>query len=177
MINETYCIKKAQAGDRKSFDALVEHYYPQILKYCLWHMPNREYAEDAAQETFLKVAQGIKHYAERGKFRAWLYKIAENTCTDTLRQKQSDPLDEKMCYEETGFFAVEENLDFEKLLQFLNEDQREIVLLRYAQDLKLREIGDILELPLRTVQSRLRSALKTLRKIIEEGGNADEWQP
>ena len=60
-----------------------------------------------------------------------------------------------------------------RLVERLPEKQREIVLLRFAQDLTLRETADVLGLPLRTVQSRLRAALKYLKKILKEGGETD----
>ena len=65
-------------------------------------------------------------------------------------------------------------MDFLKLIRTLPPEQREVVILRFSQDLTMREIGKVLELPLRTVQSRLRSALKKLKKIYQQEGEGDE---
>ena len=73
----------------------------------------------------------------------------------------------------TGIDRAEQEADLARLVERLPEKQREIVLLRFAQDLTLRETADVLGLPLRTVQSRLRAALKYLKKILKEGGETD----
>ena len=63
-----------EQGDAEALDELIRMYYPEILRYCLWHTSDRQSAEDAAQETFLKAVRHLDAYARRGKFRAWLYK-------------------------------------------------------------------------------------------------------
>lgn len=75
-------------------------------------------------------------------------------------------------YQESGFDAAEDGANLRKLTAQLEPEQRELVLLRFAQQLKLREIAQITGLPLRTVQSRLRSALKTLRLQLEQ----EDWR-
>ena len=73
-------------------------------------------------------------------------------------------------YVESGFEEVRSDMVLRQLTDILSEEQREIVLLRFGQDLTIREIGEVTGMPLRTVQSRLRSALKTLKKEFGEGG-------
>lgn len=73
-------------------------------------------------------------------------------------------------YVESGFEEVRSDMVLRQLTDTLSEEQREIVLLRFGQDLTIREIGEVTGMPLRTVQSRLRSALKTLKKEFGEGG-------
>lgn len=75
---------------------------------------------------------------------------------------------------ERGYEQAEGQVDFLKLIRTLPPEQREVVILRFSQDLTMREIGKVLELPLRTVQSRLRSALKKLKKIYQQEGEGDE---
>lgn len=76
-------------GDEQALEELVEAFYPEILRYCLWHAPNRALAEDAAQETFLKAIRYLDKYAHRGKFKSFLYQIAANTCIDMGRKNIS----------------------------------------------------------------------------------------
>ena len=85
----------------------------------------------------------------------------------------SEELPEELAYTEQEFDRAEQEADLALLGEKLPEKQREVVLLRFAQDLTLREIADVLGLPLRTVQSRLRAALKYLKKILKEGGRTD----
>ena len=160
MTREDEIFKKLKQGDENAPEELVKLYYPEILRYCLWHAPDRMAAEDAAQETFLKAIRFLDRYEHKGKFRPFLYQIAANTCVDEWRKKKAEPLPEE----------VEAEVDFGLLVERLPEEWKEIVLLRFAQELTLREIGLVLQLPLRTVQSRLRKALKQIKKEIQEGG-------
>lgn len=155
-----------------ALDELIERYYPVILRYCMWHAPNRTCAEDAAQETFLKAIRHLNAYAHRGHFRAFLYQIAANTCIDMRRKRDGINLslealaDEWLC-EEDGYDLAEESMEIRRLVRCLPEQLKEIVLLRFSQELTLREIAEITHLPLRTAQSRLRTALKLIKKQLE----------
>jgi RNA polymerase sigma factor (sigma-70 family) len=153
-------------GDEAALDDLIRMYYPEILRFCLWHTPDRQTAEDAVQETFLKAVGHMDDYAHRGKFRAFLYKIAANTCTDFWRRYNRPDACESEEYIEPGFHSIESDLNLMKMLSQLPEEQREVILLRYVHELKIREIAVILDQPLRTVQSRLRAALKLLEKSL-----------
>ena len=175
MTREDRLIKKIEQGDIRAADELIGIYYPEILRNCLWHAPNRAFAEDAAQETFLKALRYFDRYTHRGKFRAFLYQIAANTCIDmrrkirtaetSLEEMQVDP-----AKEETGYEDVQSDLALRQMVKGLPPDQQEIVLLRFGQDLTMREIAEAVNIPLRTVQTRLRSALKKLKKEVERGG-------
>ena len=159
-------LNRLEQGDAEALDELIRMYYPEILRYCLWHTSDRQSAEDAAQETFLKAVRHLDAYARRGKFRAWLYRIAANTCVDFWRRSQStEPLTEGE-YLDPGFERAELSCDLRSALAALPPAQREVVLLRYVHGLKLRECAEVLDVPLRTVQSRERAALKALKKLL-----------
>ena len=156
-------------------------YYPEIFRYCCWHTSNRANAEDAVQETFLKAVRYMDRYAHRGKFRAFLYRIAANTCIDMSRKKYEVPVEEEILAAvpsvEDSFQEAEDETDFLKLVRRLPEEMSELVFLRYGQEMKLREIAEITGLPVRTVQSRLRCALKKLKKTEASGQNEEQrWQ-
>ena len=110
-----------------------------------------------------------------GKFRAFLYKIAANTCIDMQKNKWNqhtalEDLQEEPSYVEKDFKNVEEELVICSLVKNLELKDQEIVLLRFGQNLKLREIAEIVGLPMRTVQSRLKVSLKVIEKEMK-GGN------
>jgi len=158
-------------GDERAAEKMVQLYYEDILRYCVWHLPNKAVAEDAAQETFLKFFRYLDKYTHRGQLKAYLYRIAANTCTDWLRKRKSEALPEEYLCVEAGYEQAEGWADFAGYLQLLSPLEREIVLLRFAQDLTLREIGETLDEPLRTVQSKLRQALKRLKQeMVKEDG-------
>lgn len=167
-------LRRAQAGDTDALDALVREYYPQILHYCRWHVPDAQLAQDAAQETFCKAVRWLDGCGGfSGQFRPFLYKIAKNVCIDLHRSSARDgpaleSLPEEPSYQEAGFAETEDTLHLRALTAKLEPDLRELVLLRFAQQLKLREIAQVTGLPMRTVQSRLRTALKTLKNQLEQ---------
>ena len=174
-MREEILIKKLQNGDASALDELIKLYYPEILRYCVWHAPDGALAEDAAQETFLKAVKYMGNVKFSGKFRAFLYKIAANTCIDMQKNKWNkrtalDELQVEPVYTEKEFETAEDELVIRNLVKNLEPKQQEIVMLRFAQNLKLREIAEIVDLPMRTVQSKLKAALKQIERELK-GGN------
>lgn len=178
MTHEDRLIRQIKNGNRDYLDELIELYYPAILRYCLWHMPDRESAQDATQETFLKLVRFIDRYEHRGQFRAFLYRIAANTCID---MKRNTPMSERTpnntepesgcrihaaSYVEQGFSVVEDKQQLAAAYAGLDSAQQELVLLKYGQELTLREISIVTGLPLRTVQTKLRRTLKQMREVL-----------
>lgn len=154
-------------------EELIRRYYPALLRYCLWHTPDRETAQDAVQETFLKVIRYFGSYRHQGEFRAFLYRVAANTCIDMARRSWRTETAlgegaEEPGYVEPGFALADSDLALAELVKGLKEEQREAVLLRYGQDLPLKDVARTLGLPVRTVQSRLRRALREIRKKLEQ---------
>lgn len=176
MTREDELIQRIEHGDAEAVEELVKRFYPEILRYCLWHAPDRSLAEDAVQETFYKAIRYFTHYVHKGKFKSFLYQIAANTCIDMRRKKWQteisfEELNVDPSYLDPTFEEIHANFTLKQLVRSLPEETQEIVLLRFGQDLSLREIGEVIGLPLRTVQSKLRSALKRLKKEFEEGGD------
>ena len=165
-MREDEILERLNGGDASALDELVRAYYPDILRYCRCHSPDEASAEDAAQETFLKAVRHLDAHAFRGRFRAWLYKIAANTCADRCRRETpAEPLSDSP-YIDPGFERTELGIDLRSALAALPEAQREVVLLRYVHGLKLREAAEVLGVPLRTAQSRERAALRRLKKLL-----------
>ncbi|MDO4572938.1 MAG: sigma-70 family RNA polymerase sigma factor [Clostridia bacterium] len=144
-------------------EGFVKRYYADIFRYCQWHTPDRASAEDAAQETFLKFIRFSDRFDDRGKTKAFLYRIAQNTCTDLMRKRRMEALPGDAAYEEKGYLHAKMSVDAQALLRVLNEGQRELILLRFAQDLSFREIAGITGIPMRTVQTRIRKALGLMK--------------
>lgn len=163
---------KIERRNRAVLTEFVERYYPEIFRYCKWHAPGSDAAEDAAQEVFLKAVRYLDSKEFNGNFRAFLYQIARNICLDMKKNRwrevvnMDDVMNEP--YElSSSIQQVEHKIDIGIALSELDEIEREIVQLRFGQDLKLKEIGEILNMPLRTVQSKLRKAMKTIKIKLE----------
>ncbi|MDE7333229.1 MAG: RNA polymerase sigma factor [Lachnospiraceae bacterium] len=175
MTREDELMQKIEQGDIRAVNELIEMFYSDILRYCLWHTPDRSLAEDAVQETFLKVIRYFDRYTHKGRFKSFLYQVAANTCTDIWRKNRRTDVSLEgseidFAYSEQKFEDIQSDMAFKQFVNGLPEDLQEIVLLRYGQDLTMREIAEALNMPLRTVQSRLRSALKKIKKEFENGG-------
>lgn len=175
LTREKDLVKRIRNGDNTAWNELITMYYSDILRYCLWHAPDQNIAEDAVQETFLKAIRFFDQYVSVGKFRAFLYKIAANTCKDLYRKKSLtdvslEDVQEEFSYMEYGYQSIESDIQIRYLVSGLSEELREVVLLRFGQELTLREIAVVMDLPLRTIQSRLRRALKQVKENYTEGG-------
>lgn len=170
MTHEDRLLQKIRDGDSASLDKLVAFYYPDILRYCLWHTRNRQTAEDATQDTFLKAVRHLDAYVHRGTFKAYLYKIAANVCVDYSRKRVAEQLPDDLQEYDGRLERIESDASFLWLLCRLPDEQKEVVLLRFAHELKVREIAEVTGVPMRTVQSRLRSALKRIEKDFYKEG-------
>lgn len=179
MTREEKLMMQTQQGDAEAVEELIGLLYPEILRYCLWHAPNRDLAEDAAQETFLKAIRYYDRYVHKGKCKAFLYRIAANTCVDMHRRMRAgessiEEIPEELPCEEPGFQRIHDDLNFRRQIRALPPEQQEVLLLRFGQELTLRQIAQITGTPLRTVQSRLRAALKRLKTQIEKEEQCDK---
>ena len=166
MITDEELIKQIRAGDEEAADILVKRYYTDILRYCKRHIIDQNLAEDATQETFYRVFRSLMRYQDKERFRAWLYMIARNICIDENRkQKNTIPLEsEDIGKESNEIHQIENSVEIEQLLSLLPEEQREAILLYFEDELTYKEIGKILGIPARTVQSRVKNGIKAIKK-------------
>lgn len=166
MITDEELIRQIRAGDEEAADILVKRYYTDILRYCKRHIIDQNLAEDATQETFYRVFRSLMRYQDKERFRAWLYMIARNICIDENRkQKNTIPLElEDIGEESSEIHQIENSDEIEQLLSVLPEEQREAILLYFEDELTYKEIGKILGIPARTVQSRVKNGIKAIKK-------------
>jgi len=166
MITDEELIKQIRAGDEEAADILVKRYYADILRYCKRHIIDQNLAEDATQETFYRVFRSLMRYQDKERFRAWLYMIARNICIDENRkQKNTIPLElEDIGEESNNIHQIENSDEIEQLLSVLPAEQREAILLYFEDELTYKEIGKILGIPARTVQSRVKNGIKAIKK-------------
>ena len=166
MITDEELIRQIRAGDEEAADILVKRYYTDILRYCKRNIVDQNLAEDATQETFYRVFRSLMRYQDKERFRAWLYMIARNICIDENRkQKNTIPLElEDIGEESNDIHQIENSDEIEQLLSVLPEEQREAILLYFEDELTYKEIGKILGIPARTVQSRVKNGIKAIKK-------------
>lgn len=168
-MNDDELIGKIRLGDEQAAEILINRYYAPILRYCKRHCARLEQAEDLTQETFLKLFQNLPGYRGRRKFRSYLYTIANHLCIDESRKIKACPLEneENIRSERDEVRRIEDEAELNYLLAALSEEQREAVLLRFGAQLRFKEIAKVMGCNLRTAQSRVRHALKIMKKEQE----------
>lgn len=170
-------LKKLQTGDTQAFNALFEDYGNKMYKSAIFLADSREEAEDIVQETFVRAFGSIHRFKGRSSLYTWIYRIFLNITNDLRRKKY---IQKKLLNK----FKPEENIDpIEVLIRQMDNDKfsqslhdtlksqkmkyREIIVLRFFEDLKLIEIAERLNISIGTVKSRLNLALKKIKKSIK----------
>lgn len=178
---------RLRSGDAEVIAVLVERYQHRLYRYLLRLVSRPSTAEDLFQQTWLRVMERIRYYDPRRSFEGWLFAVAHNLAIDHLRRKQPESLDEPLPSGETQSDltrsekpgALEILLSKERAGSVMNAVSdlplafREVITLRFEEEMKLEEIATVLALPMGTVKTRLHRAMKALRatmiKKVENG--------
>lgn len=156
----------------ESFVDLVNQYQVALLRMCYLYLQDEEQAKDAVQETFLKAYRGLSGFRGESDGKTWLMRIAINTCRDMQRSAWFRHVDRRITPDLLpDATAPYEETDEEVILAVMKlpKKHKEAILLYYYQGMKIAEIADALNLAETTVSSRLTSAKKKLRTILERG--------
>lgn len=172
------------SGDESAISTLIERHKKRVTDYINMMVKDRAVADDIFQETFIKVVRFLNEgrYTESGKFLSWVLRIAHNQVIDHFRHtKQQNQISESDAgYDilNTKKFAdetVEDKMvmnqiqeDVRKLIEYLPEEQKEVVLMRYFNGLSFKEIADLTDVSINTALGRMRYALINLRKMVQE---------
>lgn len=169
-------------GVNRAFDVLLDRYKNKLFSYIVFSVKNKEVAEDIFQETFVKAIVTIRgnKYSETGRFYQWIMRIAHNLIIDHFRNLQganvlsNDDVDydllnnSDLCEDNVEDVLVKERVlcDVVSLVERLPQCQREIINLRYYQNLSFKEIADIMGISINTALGRVRYAVINLRKMV-----------
>lgn len=159
---------------QSAFNYLYDNYSSALYTVIISILQDRELASDVLQEVFIKIWRQIEQYdAEKGRLFTWMINIARNASIDTLRsksystQKQNRELTENV-YSAAGTSNIEtDKIGLRKLIMNLKDEQKVLVELTYFQGYTQEEISKLLNIPLGTVKTRLRSALIQLRALFK----------
>ncbi|MEG1658209.1 MAG: sigma-70 family RNA polymerase sigma factor [Oscillibacter sp.] len=186
-IQETQWVEAARKGDQNAFEQLLRLYEKRVFALTLRMCGNPEDAQEAAQETFLSVWQGLPFFRRESSFSTWLYRLASNACVDLLRREgrqranAGPSLDDEELHLDLPGTAIpgpqaameqkELRDQIERGLQALSPEHREVLILRELQQLSYDEIAEVLELDVGTVKSRINRGRKHLRNFLLQSGN------
>ena len=173
-------------GENQAFNVLLNRYKDKLYSYIYYIVRNSEMTEDIFQETFMKAIITIRQgrYNENGKFSAWLRRIAHNLIIDSFRQEKSENLvscDEPEVNILNNIGLAEGTIenaivnrqilsDVRRLMEFLPDEQREVVYMRFYQDLSFKEIAEQTGVSINTSLGRMRYAILNLRRMAEKNG-------
>ena len=171
-------------GNNAAFDVLLNRYKKSIHSYIYYIVRNQELTEDIFQDTFLKVIMTIKQgrYTDNGKFKAWITRIAHNLIIDNFRQERNENTisndeaevdllnDMSLCDTNIEDEMIQEQVykDIRKLVKHLPDNQREVLEMRFYQDMSFKEIADITGVSINTALGRMRYAILNMRRMAEE---------
>ena len=160
------------AGQREAFCALYEQTRGRIYAYAMSFLRQPQDAEDAMQDTFLKIRAAAHLYEPRGKPLFWMLSICKNICLMELRRKQHTaaltPEAEAVLAAPDTLTDAEDRAVLEAAFRCLNPDSIQVLLLHAAVGLKHREIAKNLNVPLSTVLSKYNRGLKRLQRELED---------
>lgn len=175
MIQDWMIINKIKMGDPDAWDILVHKYYDSVYFYCVRRCyGDCDIASDLTQDIFLKLVESLPRYRFIGKFQNYLYTMAVNTCNNYLKKRHIEQIELTDNFTtDLDTSLIDEILHDErketvqKALDLLPEIQREVVILRYYHDLKVKDIATITGVGVSTVQSRIYQGLRKLEKVLE----------
>jgi RNA polymerase sigma-70 factor (ECF subfamily) len=181
---EARLARKALKGDQQAFAEIVGLYQDKLYHMAFRMLGSRQEAEDVVQEAFLRVYRNLDRYDEGMKFSTWIYRIATNLCIDRLRKRKATySLDAESTEHEglDGYAVIPSDDRTPESEMLLSETQRivrqaidtlpakykSVMVLRYLHDLSLQEIGEVLDMPVTTVKTRVHRGREYLRKKLE----------
>jgi len=183
MADEELVISYAD-GNNSAFDTLLHRHKQQLYNYIFFMVRDSDLAEDIFQDTFIKAITTIKQgrYIETGRFKSWIMRIAHNLMIDYFRQKRNENAVSNDDYEvdlfnnpalcddtvEVEMVKTQVLSDVKKLIRYLPDSQREVLELRYYDDLSFKEIADVTGVSINTALGRMRYAILNMRKMAED---------
>lgn len=171
-------------GDNRAFDVLLDRYQQKLFSYIFFIVKDQDISDDIFQETFMKAIVTIKNgkYSENGRFYSWITRIAHNLIIDQFRNAKSENLvscenedydllnNQELCesYIEADIINLQIMDDIKKLVDNLPDNQKEIVMMRFYQDMSFKEIAEATGTSINTALGRMRYAILNLRKMVAD---------
>ena len=171
-LYEQLLVLRCQAGDETAFETLVARYHGRLAYYLRGLLPREDQVDDVLQEVWLAVFRALPRLADPGALAAWLYRIARDKALVRWRgHRQERPLDESDLVEEPSQrdeFGPEDAREIHAALAQLTPEHREMLVLRFLEDMSYGQIAEVTGCPVGTVRSRLYYAKSALRHAIEQ---------
>ena len=183
IISDSELVSSYIDGNEKSLETLIKRHKQRIYSFIYSKVLDRDLTEDIFQDTFIKVIRTLKlgNYNEQGKFVSWVMRIAHNLVIDHFRKNKRIPKFENSYDFDIFSVLSDSSLDAEKslikdqilndvkkLIEYLPNDQKEVLKYRFYNDMSFREISEKTGVSINTSLGRMRYALINLRNIIDK---------
>ena len=172
-------------GNNRAFDLLLQRTQSKLFSYILFVVRDHDKAEDVFQETFVKVITKLnqRKYTTSGKFSAWLMRIAHNVIMDNFREQRSQNIVEPTQGNDLSNLSSKDLLDtnlenryvneqilsdVKKMMNLLPPTQREVVFMRFYQDMSFKEIAETTGVSINTSLGRMRYAVLNMRRMAKQ---------
>lgn len=166
-------MQKVHSGNKEALGVIIDRYYADIFRFCLYMIREENDAYDIAQETFLKFIKYGSSY-RHNNLKGYLLTIARNLCFSYFREQreQIQPCEwnniEEIPIKQDKLQEVETSVYLKKLLGELSQENREAVIFRIYEELKFKDIAKIMGCSVSTAKSRFRLGVKHLKKMMED---------
>jgi len=177
-------IRKAATGDQKAFVDLISPFQVRLLRRAQALLGNMDDAEDAVQEALIMAYRSLANFRGESGIYTYIYRIVINKCHDSVRKRRrtdSDSLDnvplisdDRVSIAKNHELSEEGRYLIEKINN-LDKKYRQVLLMRYYDDLSYQEIADLIRISVGTVKSRLFKARELLKRSIVRDGKGDEY--
>jgi RNA polymerase sigma-70 factor (ECF subfamily) len=172
LIYERLLVVRAQAGDEAAFAELVERFSPRLRYFLRKLLASADGAEDALQDVWLDVFRHLPRLAEPQALVAWLYRIARDRAFGRLRKagRFEQLLDEGAVVDsavDDGAFSPDDAAQIHAALDQIAPEHREVLVLRFLEDMSYEQIARVVGCQLGTVRSRLHYAKQSLKRVLE----------
>ena len=186
-------VVRLRRGDVDALSELIARYQNRLYRYLLRIVRQPAEADDLFQQTWLKVVEKIGAFDAGRNFDAWLFTLARNLAIDHLRRVRPQSLDEPLAHSRNGetvadripsrddtpleqALAAERRTAIADAMAALPLVYREVLTLRFEEEMKIEDIAQVTAVPLSTAKSRLRRALEQMREALDAGSRGAAWQ-
>lgn len=166
-------MQKVYGGNQEALSDLIELYYADIFRFCLYMIQSEDDAYDITQETFLKFIKYSSAYRQHN-LKGYLLTIARNLCFSYFRMQKERShsyeweILEKIPVQKDSIQNTENSIYLQKLLSELSPENREVVILRTYEELKFKDIAKMMGCSVSTIKSRFRLCVQHLKKMMED---------
>lgn len=169
-MTDSRLIARARDGDDEAFGEIVERYQGFVYRQAWGYLEDSEAAKDATQEVFVTAYQGISYLRQDSALRRWLYRICRNHCLNVIRRRKLEHDHRPEAPAEVRS-DVPLRITLRRMISYLDDPYREVVILRYYHDLKYEEIAQVLDISVDSVKIRLFRAKRRLKEMLGDKSN------